>query len=204
MALTRDRIVDAAIKLIERDGLDAVSMRKLAAELDAGTMSLYNHIPNKAALLDAVSERIFAELDTPAGSGDWRDRLRAQAHALRDLSRRYPHAFVLLALRRLGTESGLRPVERALATLADAGYHGDEAVHALRAIVAYITGALMREAETTPALGGVPISPYASPIDATEYPLVAAASPTLAGYDHALEFDQGLDLLIQALATRGS
>lgn len=200
MGLTKDRIVDAAIKLIERDGLDAVSMRKLATELGAGTMSLYNHIPNKAALLDAVSERIFAELDTPASDGDWQTQLRAQAHALRDLSRRYPHAFVLLALRRLGTESGLRPVERALTTLAAAGYHGPEAVHALRAIVAYVTGALMREAETTPALGGVAMTQYSSPLDPAEYPLVTAAAPTLATYDHAREFEHGLDLLIRALA----
>ena len=71
-SLSRDRIVDAAIALVERDGLSKFSMRRLAAELDAGTMSLYNHVADKRDLFDAVAERVAAEVRLPR-SDDWRE-----------------------------------------------------------------------------------------------------------------------------------
>jgi len=65
-ALGRQRIIRAAMELIERDGSDAVSMRRVAASLGVGTMSLYNHVPNKAAVLDGVAEFIMADMASPS------------------------------------------------------------------------------------------------------------------------------------------
>ena len=63
MQLSRARIISAAVELIEREGVDAVSMRRIATGLGSGVMSLYNHVPSKAALLDGVAERVISSID---------------------------------------------------------------------------------------------------------------------------------------------
>lgn len=197
--LTRDRIVAAAVRLIEREGVEAVSMRRLASELGAGTMSLYNHVPNKAVLVDLAAERIMAEARPYDVDGDdWRDHVRAHARAMRELARRHPRAFVLLATRRLSSAAGLRTIEAALENLARAGFRGKVAVGALRAVVSYLLGAVMREAATSPDLGGIALMPF-SGVDAEVFPLAAEVLDELGRIDHDQEFEFGLELLITAL-----
>ena len=87
--LTRDRIVDAALDVIDRAGLDGLSMRKLGAELGVEAMALYHHVGSKERLLEAVVERLMSELDTdPGESADWLGVLRNMARAYRALARR--------------------------------------------------------------------------------------------------------------------
>ncbi|MET9227446.1 TetR/AcrR family transcriptional regulator C-terminal domain-containing protein [Lentzea sp. NPDC003310] len=197
--LTRDRIVDAAVRLIEREGVEAVSMRRLAAELGAGTMSLYNHVPNKAVLVDLAAERIMAEAQPyEVDSDDWRDHIRAHARAVRELARRHPRAFVLLATRRLSSEAGFRTIESALANFDRAGFRGEIAVGMMRAMVSYLLGTLMREVATSPELGGIALSPYGA-VDMAAFPLSAGVLDQLGVYDHDQEFEFGLELMIAAL-----
>ncbi|HUQ57721.1 TetR/AcrR family transcriptional regulator C-terminal domain-containing protein [Lentzea sp.] len=197
--LTRDRIVDAAVRLIEREGVEAVSMRRLAAELGAGTMSLYNHVPNKAVLVDLAAERIMAEARPyHVDSDDWRDHIRAHARAVRELARRHPRAFVMLATRRLSSDAGFRTIEAALANLDRAGFRGEVAVGMMRAMVSYLLGTVMREVATSPGLGGIALSPYEG-VDAAAFPLSAGVIDELGTYDHDQEFEFGLELLIAAL-----
>lgn len=159
--LTRDRIVDAAVRLIEREGVEAVSMRRLASELGAGTMSLYNHVPNKAALVDLAAERIMAEARPyHVDSDDWRDHIRAHARAVRELALQHPRAFVMLATRRLSSQAGFLTIEAALRNIERAGFRGKIAVGMMRAMVSYLLGTLMREVATSPELGGIALSPY--------------------------------------------
>ena len=89
--LTRASIVDAALERIDRDGLEGLSMRKLAADLGVDPMSLYHHVPNKDALLRAVVERVFEAMPRPAARGDWRRRVRAWAEAYRSLVEAHPN-----------------------------------------------------------------------------------------------------------------
>src|SRR5947208_6216358 len=80
--LSRERVLDAAIALADRDGLDALSMRKLAQALGVEAMSLYNHVANKGDLVDAMVDRVIAEIELP--DGDWEDAVRRcaiSAHA---------------------------------------------------------------------------------------------------------------------------
>lgn len=74
--LTPKRIVRAAVEAADRDGIDSISMRSLAAALDAGTMSLYNHILNKDELLDAMVEDIAATIERPEPGADWKEGVR--------------------------------------------------------------------------------------------------------------------------------
>ncbi|ANZ42517.1 hypothetical protein BBK82_05910 [Lentzea guizhouensis] len=197
--MTRTRIVDAAVRLIEREGVEAVSMRRLAAELGAGTMSLYNHVPNKALLVDLAAERIMAQAKPyRVDSDDWRDHIRAHARAVRELAHQHPRAFVMLATRRLSSEAGFRTIEAALTNLDRAGFRGKVAVSMMRAMVSYLLGTLMREVATSPELGGIALSAY-EPVEMGAFPLSAGVLDELGTYDHDQEFEFGLELLITAL-----
>lgn len=96
--LTRQRVADAALTYIDAHGLDALSMRKLGAELGVEAMSLYNHVDNKADLLDAVAERLYHDVLDAYGApaGDWKAHARALCHAYVDVAAAHPSAVSLL------------------------------------------------------------------------------------------------------------
>lgn len=195
--LSRERIVRAAVELIERDGAEAVSMRRLAADLGAGVMSLYNHVPNKAALLDAIAEHILLDLEFAADpDAAWPDQARALMRNFRAIGHRYPRSVMLVVARQPHTAAGLRPVERALATARAAGFEGRAAVLVMRAFVNFALGCLVYEA------GRAGQGPGASAIDGLtdEHLNVAALLPELTVHDPDAEFEFGLEMLISAMA----
>jgi len=89
--LTRDQIVVAALDLVDHDGLDALSMRKLATRLGVDPMSIYHHVPGKDALLRALVEHVFDGMEQPARDGDWRQRVRSWATAYRAVADEHPN-----------------------------------------------------------------------------------------------------------------
>ena len=208
MQLTRERIVTAAVDLIEQAGAEAVSMRRIAAELGCGVMSLYNHVPSKAALLDHVADRVMSGIDFSTVPGaSWEDQVRAQAQAFRQIARAYPRCTMLVVGRPATSPTRLRPVEHALATLHEAGFGGTEAVQIVRAFVAYIMGSLLREVGVSPspglAAGGVGQSAddCARPLPGPPgFPQVSYLAAELTQQDHDADFEFGLDLLVHAVA----
>jgi AcrR family transcriptional regulator len=212
MQLSRERIVTAAIDLIEREGAEAVSMRRIASVLGCGVMSLYNHVPSKAALLDDVAERVMSGIEFTADPGaGWEDQVRAQARAFRAIARRYPRSTMIVVSRPTTSVTGLRPTENALATLREAGFGGGEAVLIMRAFVGFILGSLLREVGIAPALGDAQ-APSAGDtadtgdttrrmrLDPAEFPQVTSLSAELAQRDPDADFEFGLDLLVHAIA----
>src|SRR5829696_5327404 len=160
--LTTEAVLDAAVELVEKDGMAALSMRRLATALGVEAMSLYNHVRDKDALLDGIAQTVISRLEYPALSGtDWHSDLRELARAYRRLAHRYPHTFALATSRRLTSADGLPPVEAALSVTYAAGYTGAQAVRVLRASLAYLTGALLREVGATTVLGGRLVDGYA-------------------------------------------
>src|SRR5258706_5684902 len=108
VALSRERVLEAALQIVDREGLEAISMRRLGDALGVEAMSLYNHVPNKAAVLDGVFERVLAELPVlKPGRKSWRAVLKAQALALRDVLAAHPNALPLFATRPAVTEASL-------------------------------------------------------------------------------------------------
>ncbi|WP_219471754.1 TetR/AcrR family transcriptional regulator [Nonomuraea rhizosphaerae] len=199
--LSRARIVAAAIDLIEREGADAVSMRRIAAELGVGVMSLYNHVPNKDALLNGVAESVLSEIEfTDDPDAHWTDRVRMQARAFRQIAHHYPRSTMLVVSRQLHSNAGLLPVERALATLRSAGFDPLDAVRVLRMFIAFIVGSLLREVGVTPSFAP-PHQHMVDPdaVDPALFPEVSDLAPLLAACDHDAEFDFGVELLIQAI-----
>jgi AcrR family transcriptional regulator len=202
MALSRERIVTAAVDLIEREGVEAVSMRRLAAVLGCGVMSLYNHVPSKAALLDDVAERVMSGIKvTTAPGAPWEDQVRAQARAFRAIARTYPRSTMLVVSRHTTSATGLRPIENALATLREAGCGGTEAVLIVRAFVAFIMGALLREVGVTPGLRAEQEDDSVTlTLDPAQFPQVTSLAAELTRKDPDGEFEFGLDLLVHAIA----
>lgn len=202
--LSRERIVRAAVELIERDGSDAISMRRVAAALGVGTMSLYNHVPNKAALLDGVAEFIMADMAFAADPGAaWQDQTRALARTFRGISLRYPRSVLLVTTRQPRSTVGLRAVEIALAAVRTAGFEDRTAVRLVRTFVAFVLGSLVHQVGVAEA-GAAGLDPaegaeLVRAIEEAGYRHVRDLLPVLTEHDHDGDFEFGLELLIGAM-----
>jgi AcrR family transcriptional regulator len=206
LGLTRDKVIAAAVTMIDREGPDSFSLRRLATELGVEAMSLYNHVPNKEALLDGVAEALLAEVDfSGTKSGTWQDRVRAHAAAFRAAALRHPKSFPLVLTRPTKSPAALETIRSALAGFAELGLPPEELVHALRSNAAYIVGTIMRELGHAISLGTWDpghAQQRIEEITATGDPLLAAVAPYLAVSDHDAEFAYGIELLIAGMAAR--
>jgi len=144
--LGRERVLDAALAVAEREGLQSLSMRLLARELGVSPMALYRHVAGKDDLLDGLVERLLGELRLPDASLPWDERLRELARELRALGRRRPGLFGLLLQRRAVGAGALRAREAALRALADAGLDPEAAARAERLLSTVIIGFAISEA----------------------------------------------------------
>jgi AcrR family transcriptional regulator len=199
--LTRERIVRAAVDLIERDGAGALSMRGVAAELGVAVMSLYNHVPNKAALFEGVAQHVMSGMDLPDDPDEpWTDRGRALVRAFRKVAHDYPRCMTVVFTHKVDFPTSLRPAERALSIADAAGFDGPTSVRIMRALMAYALGAQMREIGQAKAMDNFPRSEAAlASLDPEEFPHVIALAPDLVRHDPESDFEFGLDLLINAL-----
>jgi AcrR family transcriptional regulator len=109
VALTREAVLAAALEIIDRDGVEALSMRRLARALGRDPMILYRHAPNKAALLDGVVETVLARLEVDRADPNWAAQLRVVAHNYRRLALDHPNVVPLLVTLPLATPLALRP-----------------------------------------------------------------------------------------------
>jgi AcrR family transcriptional regulator len=145
-SLSRAEIVDAAIAVADAEGSDAVSMRRIAQVLRAGTMSLYWHVANKEHLLDLMLDALIAEVEVPEPSGDWRADLRALTGNHRAMLLRHLWLVDFVGGRPpLGPNTMLN-LDRSLALLDDAGLDITTAINVLSTLQTYMLGAVVREA----------------------------------------------------------
>ena len=207
--ITRDAVLSTALELIDREGLDGLSMRRLARELGRDPMTLYRYAPNKAALLDAVAETVLAQLKVDPTDPDWAAQLRNVARDYRRLALAHPNVVPLLVTLPLSTPLALRPpgvlrlLEDVLTLLKRAGFSGADALHIYRALFGFLHGHVLDELqelienpdETDDLLR---LGLHRLPIG--EFPLLRGLAPVLAGYDGAAELERGLDILLAGLA----
>lgn len=145
--LTRQKVVAAALRLVDRDGLDGLTMRALGRELGVDPMAVYYHVPNKAALLDGLVEAVWSEMDIPESSGQpWQAELEQIARAMRDALRRHPNALPVLATRANTSVPGLRVTDRTLGVLLGAGFPPAEALEFVNAAGEFLMGHALSEA----------------------------------------------------------
>ena len=140
--LSRERIVDTAIALVDAEGLDALTMRRLGAELGMDPMAVYYYLPNKAALLDAVVEAVMAKIDLGADdpSQPAEERLVRAAQAYAEVLVRHRNAMPLLLVRGPATPAALAPVEVMVAILRSGGVPPEHAVAGMHVLTAAVRG----------------------------------------------------------------
>lgn len=143
--LSRDEIVAAAIDIADRDGAQAISMRKIAQVLQAGAMSLYWHVASKEHLLELMLDALIAEVDVPEPTGDWRGDLRAQASSMRAVLLRHRWVLDFFGARPPLGPNTLRNLDKSLALLDCLGIDTATAINILQTVNTYVSGAVVRE-----------------------------------------------------------
>jgi AcrR family transcriptional regulator len=197
--LSRDSIVAAAVRLIEAEGEAAASMRRISAELGVAAMSLYNHVPNKAALMDAIGEYVRAQIELPTDPRlSWEERAREMMRAFRAVVERYPRCVELMMARAPSSLVGLDPLEYALEMAEQAGFSGRDALRVVRAFTAYAIGAATTAAQRAHAVESLELGMLPDPAPSAQYPRIHALGLDLFVLDET-DFEFGLDLLIAAV-----
>ncbi|GIF00711.1 TetR/AcrR family transcriptional regulator C-terminal domain-containing protein [Paractinoplanes rishiriensis] len=211
--LTRERVLAAAVGLADSDGLNALTMRRLAGILDVEAMSLYHHLPAKEALLDGVAETVVAEICAAAsgvGADDWRASLRGQFLAARQVMLRHPWAPGLLGTRRSIPMGLYAYYDRIVGTLTGAGFSHRLAHRALHAFGSLPLG--FAQETFSPAASGGALEPESAEADLAAMAAVvphlmammhaemhAATDPVLGWCDSQTEFEFTVDLLLDGL-----
>jgi AcrR family transcriptional regulator len=209
--LSRDLVLRTALDIVDRDGVEALSMRRLGQTLGKDPMAFYRHAENKAALLDGVVELVLDRLEVDTTDPDWVGQLRAVARSYRGLALTHPHVVPLLVTRPLATPLGLRPLgtlrplEAVLGLLTRAGFTPPGALRIYRSFIGFIHGHVLDELqelvdnhdETDELLRfGLQRLPL------REFPLLRSLAAELAAYDGAAELERGLDILFIGLTNQ--
>jgi AcrR family transcriptional regulator len=143
--LTRDRVLAAAVALADREGAEALTVRRLAEDLGVHPTSLYNHVASKTAILDGVVERLFTEIPAVPSDSTWEQWVREVADSLRALARNHPGAFMVLTRRPAENDAAYDITEAGLAAFRGAGFSPLQAVQAVRAASLSILGLALNE-----------------------------------------------------------
>ncbi|HEX4215013.1 MAG TPA: TetR/AcrR family transcriptional regulator C-terminal domain-containing protein [Candidatus Dormibacteraeota bacterium] len=210
--LSRERIVAAAVGLADREGLESVSLRRVAAALEAGPMRLYGYLSTKEELLDLMVDSVHAEIVPEAAGDGWRETLRDLALRTRRAALRHPWLADLLGRRPHLGPNALARVEACLAVLgrSDGFARPGAAGQALATVDAYVIGAIRRETAELRARVATgmdneawqPASgPYLTRVLATgRYPALAAAVEADPSVDPGAMFESGLECVLDGLA----
>jgi AcrR family transcriptional regulator len=194
--MTRDAILEAAIQLVDRDGLGGLSMRRLGAEVGVEAMTIYHHFTNKDSLLDGLVEHVFAKASlSMAGSRSWQARLRAYAHALRATLLEHPNLVPLVVSRPALTPQNLRLMEDAMADLRKAGFALSVALDSVYTLNEFVIG----HVAVSSSAGAMGQAELLAAIDAAEYQLIAEATRAPLRKSQHTRFDFALDIMFSGL-----
>ncbi|HET8936789.1 MAG TPA: TetR/AcrR family transcriptional regulator [Polyangiales bacterium] len=205
MPLSRERILQTALQLADRGGLDSISMRKLAQALGVEAMSLYNHVSSKDDVLDGIADLVVSEIEVPEIGGDWRLALRKRAISAHTVLRSHPWSPLLIASRVNVGPAMLRYINATLGCLREAGFSYELADRAWNALDSHIYGFTLLELN-------FPLDPSEYVSAATQFiPLLPQerfpymrelTQRVIDGKHHGLQqFEFGLDLLLAGLET---
>ncbi|WP_214407282.1 TetR/AcrR family transcriptional regulator C-terminal domain-containing protein [Pseudonocardia lacus] len=202
--LSRDRVLRAAAALADRDGLAALTMRKLGQELGVEAMSLYKHVANKDEVLDGLAELLLAEFDPPTDDVGWREAMRRHAVSARATLARHPWGPVVLS-RSGPSPAMLRNLDSVIGSLRRSGFSVELAAHAISLLDSYVYGWAVQEASLpfdTPDELAELTGAIMEGFSAEEYPHLAEMGTELImrpGYDHGRQFEWGLELVLDGL-----
>ena len=193
--LTRQRIVDAALALIDDEGVPAFSTRKLGQRLGVEAMSIYHHFPSKQHLLDALVEHAIGTVKVPPPGPGIDERLRESMREYRAMARRFPALFPLVAVHRLNTEKGVLFIESILALIRAAEPDAERAARLFRAVGYYLVGAGLEETAGY-ARGPSAAEPVRDAFIGANCPNLVASAPYFQQSHWDRTFELGMDLLL--------
>jgi AcrR family transcriptional regulator len=199
-------VITAALDIVDRDGVEGLTMRALGRQLDVDPMAAYHHVPNKTAILDGVVEAVWSELVLLEPSDEpWQTQLDRIARSMRTTLRRHPNALPIMATRPNLSTPGLRLTDRALGVLLDAGLPAEDALAFVNAAAEFILGhALTETAQPIPDIDANIAAAIDDPTTSEQLPHL---SHTLDHVDLATVtadriFDTGITTLINGLEHR--
>ena len=202
--LSRERVLDAAIKLVDQGGLGSLSMRKLGQELGVEAMALYYHFANKDEVIDGIVDIVFSEIELPTDGTDWRTAMRRRAISMRDVLLRHRWAINLMESRRNAGPANLRHHDAVIGNLRAAGFENAMVARAYSLLDAYIYGFALTKINL-PFDASEEVAEVAQGMlqrfPVNEYPNLVAyiAEHLKPGYDYGDDFEYGLDLILDGL-----
>jgi AcrR family transcriptional regulator len=222
---TAEEIVATAVRIIDADGLDALTVRRLASELGVAAMTVYSYVRSKDELLDLVVDGVAGDVALPPGEGDWRERAEALAHSLRTALLTHPEGARLISERPIQSPNAFRIFDAGLGIFRDAGFPDELAADAYFAFGNYVMGSVAQDtagirlaprSASGEAPTGGPAPAYIEQLPADQFPNIRALAPLIYGpSERAAEpdpgsqaeassrrFDFGLDSLLDGLAQR--
>lgn len=204
-SLTRKRILRAALRIVDRRGLEGLTMRRVAESLGAGTMSLYHHVSGKDDLVQGVLELVIDRVELPPPDLEgWQERIHHILRSFRRAVLRHPGVLPVVATRQLTTPHSLRVVEEGLDSLRRGGFGEAAAVHAYRAVASYAVGFLSLEVGGVFRMRDNPVLPGLIENPPADLPRLAEVAPHLLEWDPDREFDVGLHAILSGLDRRPS
>ena len=203
--LTRGRVLQAALKLADHGGLDALSMRKLGQDLGVEAMALYYHFANKDEVIDGIVDLVFAEIHLPIAGAPWKVEMRRRAISVRDTLLRHRWAIGLMEARAHPGPANLRHHDAVIGNLRAAGFDSPMIAHAYSVLDGYIYGFALTKMNlpfTSDDMVADMAQTMLEPFPFDEFPNLAAfvtEHVMQPGYDFGDEFEYGLDLILDGL-----
>jgi len=199
--LDREQIVDAGLRLVDAEGVEALSLRRLAADLRVTPMALYWHVRDKAELLDLIGERVLETVVVPEPTGDWRRRLRGVHLAMLEPLLEHPNAVELMVGRARFGPAGIALFERILEILREAGLTPAAAFDAYQSLYLFqlgFTATARRSPEfrAVQALGAA----YLRSLDPASFPAIAEVAPVIGARPLGEQYEIGLGVVIEGIA----
>jgi AcrR family transcriptional regulator len=203
LPLSRERLLHAALRLADQGGIESLSMRKLAQELDVKAMSLYNHVSNKDDLLDGIVDIVISEIEVPSLNTDWKMAMRRRAISAHAVLLRHPWSIMSIMSRVNVGSAMLRYVDATLGCLREAGFSFEMADHAWNALDSHIYGFTLQEINfpLEPAEYSQTAENFVSQIPVDQYPYLNRLSRHVieGDYDGLHDFEFGLELILDGL-----
>jgi AcrR family transcriptional regulator len=201
--LDRERIVASALRIVDADGVEGLSIRRLAAELGTAPMSVYWHVRDKAELLDLVGEAVLESIEIPPPEGDWREQLRSVHRAMLEAVLRHPNTADLMIGRARYGRAGIALFERLLTILLGAGLAPPAAFDAYQSMYLFLLGYIATTSRTpafveTQRQGVL----YLRSLDPGAYPAIGVVAPFVGARVPRDQFEVGLDVVIEGIAAR--
>jgi AcrR family transcriptional regulator len=193
-ALSRDRVIAAAVAIADSEGIDALTLRRLAEALGVHPTSIYNHVPSKEAILDGLIETLFVEAGIDPTIDDWREWVQAFAAGMREIARRHPGAFMVFTRRPAEGPVASQQTEAALEAFRRAGFTPAAAAECITGISLAVLGMALNECPPV----GPTVAPDLTHLSTERFPRIFEASA--ADPDPDVMWSRIIDALIAGLA----